>query len=75
MEDKIIEIIKQHTEDGVNVTENSELFGDLGLSSLDMLTLIFSIEEKIEAKISIMDFVGIKTVGDLIHKIERDCIK
>ena len=72
MEDKIIALIRQRIEDDVEITENSDFFNDLGLSSLDMATLVFSIEDEIGVQINVMDLIGIKTVGELIQKINKD---
>ncbi len=72
MEDKIIALIRQRLEDDVEITESSNFFNDLGLSSLDMVTLLFSIEDEIGVQINLMDLTGIKTVGELIQKINKD---
>ena len=72
MEDKIIALIRQRIQDDVEITENSDFFNDLGLSSLDMATLVFSIEDEIGVQINVMDLIGIKTVGELIQKINKD---
>ena len=72
MEDKIIALIRQRIEDDVEITENSDFFNDLGLSSLDMATLVFSIEDETGVQINVMDLIGIKTVGELIRKINKD---
>ena len=72
MEDKIIALIRQRIENDVEITENSDFFNDLGLSSLDMATLVFSIEDEIGVQINVMDLIGIKTVGELIQKINKD---
>ena len=72
MEDKIIALIRQRLEGDVEITENSDFFNDLGLSSLDMATLVFSIEDEIGVQINVMDLIGIKKVGELIQKINKD---
>lgn len=75
MEDKIIALIRQRLEGDVEITENSDFFNDLGLSSLDMATLVFSIEDEIGVQINVMDLIGIKKVGELIQKINKDYTK
>ena len=72
MEDKIIALIRQRLEEDVEITENSDFFNDLGLSSLDMATLFFSIEDEIGVQINVMDLIGIKKVGELIQKINNN---
>jgi len=75
MEDKIIALIRQRLEEDVEINENSDFFNDLGLSSLDMATLVFSMEDEIGVKINVMDLIGIKTVGELIQRINKEYIK
>lgn len=75
MEDKIIALIRQRLEEDVAVNENSDFFNDLGLSSLDMAILFFSMEDEIGVKINVMDLIGIKTVGELIQRINKEYIK
>jgi len=72
MQDKVYALIKQRVEDDIEISDSSEFFRDLGLSSLDMATLIFAVEDEIGKKINVMDLVGIKTVGDLIHRLNRE---
>ena len=72
MKDKIITLIHQRLKTDAEITENSDFFYDLGLSSLDMAMLIFSIEDEMNMQINVMDLVGIKTVGGLIQKINKD---
>lgn len=66
---EIIELIAKRVETKVEITEESRLFDDLGLSSLKMFALLCEFEEKIGKQLSIMDFVGVKTVKDLTDKI------
>ena len=72
MKDKIITLIHQRLKTDAEITDNSDFFYDLGLSSLDMAMLIFSIEDEMNMQINVMDLVGIKTVGGLIQKINKD---
>ena len=66
---EIIELIAKRVETNVEITEESRLFDDLGLSSLKMFALLCDFEQKIGKQLSIMDFVGVKTVKDLMDKI------
>ncbi len=68
---KVFEIIKRFTAEGVEIREDSEFFNDLGLSSLEMMSLILALEEELETKINIMELVGIKTVGELVRKVSK----
>lgn len=72
MEDKILYLIKQRVGEDVSVTNDSEFFNDLGLSSLDMAIIILTLEDELGLKINVMDLVGIKTVGSLIERIKKN---
>ena len=58
MQDKVYALIKQRVEDDIEISDSSEFFRDLGLSSLDMATLIFAVEDEIGKKINVMDKDG-----------------
>lgn len=72
MKDKIIALIRKRLKGDVEITEHSDFFNDLGLSSLDMAMLIFSLEEEINEQINVMDLLGIKTVGELIQRMDKE---
>ena len=69
MDSKFLEIIKNNCVEGVLVTENSNLFDDLCVSSLGMFSLVCELEEAYDIKINVMDLVNVKTVKDLYEKI------
>ena len=69
MDKTFIEILKNNAYEGVEITPESNLFDDLGISSLGMFTVICEIESKFGKKINVMELVEVKTVKQLYDKI------
>lgn len=72
MLEKVREILLNHTQTSADEIElNTELVKDLGLNSLDVVSLIIDFEDKFGIEISdrtIRDFV---TVGDIVDYLEK----
>lgn len=52
------------------ITEASDLKADLGMNSIGMLYMALAIENEFGKKLTNDDFTDIKTVADVIRKIE-----
>ena len=52
-------------QDSIVLDDNMELQADLGLSSLDMMTVIYLIEEKTKTKVAFDKLAGVRTLGQL----------
>lgn len=57
--------------DRFEVSEEKNFITDLGADSLDMVEIVMGIEEEFGLKIDDNGIVDIKTVGDLIKKVEN----
>ena len=53
------------------IKEDQDLVTELGIDSLDMVEIIMGIEEEFGLKIDDKEVEGIKTVEDLIKKVEN----
>lgn len=53
------------------IQESSDLAGDLGADSLDLLQLVTSFEDTFDVEIPDEDFERIKTVADALDVLER----
>ena len=53
------------------ITENKDLFNDLGADSLDFVELCVTLEREFNVKLSEEDTAKVKTVGDLYELIEK----
>jgi acyl carrier protein len=51
--------------ESIVLDDNMELQADLGLSSLDMMTIIYLIEEKTKTKVAFDKLAGVHTLGQL----------
>ncbi|MBX9705281.1 MAG: acyl carrier protein [Gammaproteobacteria bacterium] len=56
---------------GVNLTENTELLGDLDLDSLKTMELLLYVEDSFDISIPVSILPDVKTVGDLAKQIEK----
>lgn len=53
------------------VSEDSNLIGDLGLDSLDVIDLAMSVEDEFDIEVPDDAIDGIKTVGDIVRFVEE----
>ncbi len=69
---KVKEILSAYVPGDVdNITENTDLRGDLGLTSLEMVDMAVAIEEEFNVTIPELTIVTGKTVGDILKLIEK----
>lgn len=71
--DKLLELFETVFEGDVdtsNVTRESRLVEDLDMQSIGMLYMALAIEEEFGVKFNSEDFTKIRTVEDIIRKIE-----
>ncbi len=54
-----------------NITEETSLTEDLGMNSIGMLYTALTLEEQYGIKFENEDFQSLKTIGDVISKIEN----
>jgi acyl carrier protein len=55
----------------VEVTEDTDLLGDLALDSLQVMNLLLSIEDRFDISIPVSILPAVKTVKDLAIQIEN----
>ena len=70
MDSKFLQILKNNAVEGVEITKDSLLFEDLGISSLGMFNVIFEIENEMGVRVNVMDLIEVKTVEQLYKKIK-----
>ena len=56
--------------DEEQVTEDSEVIGDLGADSLDIVDLVMTLEEEFDTEIPDEDIENLRTVGDIVKYVE-----
>jgi len=60
--------------DEYEVSENKGLVADLGADSLDIVEIMMEIEQEFGVKIDDSELETIKTVGDIVKKLEEKSI-
>ena len=72
MLDKLTDIIREYMDDNnVEVTENTILIADLGLSSFDLVQLASIVEDELDVEIPDRMIKNFKTVGDVIAFLDK----
>lgn len=70
--DKIKDIMAEELgKDRNQVTLESDIIKDLGLDSLDIVTLIMAVEDEYGFTADDDEIVSLKTVGDVVNYIEK----
>lgn len=70
--EKIKDIMEEELgKDRNEVTLESDIIKDLGLDSLDIVTLIMAVEDKYGFTADDDEIVNLKTVGDVVKYIEN----
>ena len=72
VKERVIEVLSDKL--GINkleIKETQNIMNDLGTDSLDMVEIIMGIEEEFGLVIGDDEITQIKTVGDLIKKVEN----
>jgi acyl carrier protein len=73
MLEKLIEIIHNYTGDeSVVIDESTSLMGDLGLNSMDLVSMASEVEDEFGVEIPDRVLWEIKTVGDVIRFIPKE---
>ena len=67
---KLFRVVFDETVDVSAITPESDLRQDVGINSIGLLYMAMAVEEEFDIKFNNQDFVGIRTVGDVIACIE-----
>ena len=69
MKEQILRILLDHSKIE-NVTPESNLITDFGLSSFEIAELVCAIEDELDIEIPEKDLMKIKTVGDIYNYVD-----
>jgi acyl carrier protein len=65
--EEIIKYLSDYTNTPIDkISSKSNLYDDLGLNSVDFITIIYDLENKYNVSIDDSEFLGVMTVGDII---------
>ncbi len=70
MSDRVIEIIREYTDN--EVKENSDLINDLGMSSLDVVNLVVAFEDEFEIEVPDSKIKELTTVDRIVKYLEEN---
>jgi acyl carrier protein len=71
MMERLIKILSDYTESDVQITEDTDIMNDLGLSSFDIINLAGDVEDEFDIIIPDDDIPTLRTVGDVIAFIKN----
>ena len=72
--DRLVAVFERVFEDEVDssaIRPESELIADLGLNSIAMLYMALELEQEFGIKFDNSDFEALRTVGDVLTKVEK----
>jgi acyl carrier protein len=68
---RVLELLGPFAKDRGPVQESSDLVGELGLSSIDVMEVIESVEDEFDISFPLNSLPAIRTVADLAREITR----
>lgn len=68
---RVLELLAPLAKSGGVVAESSDLVGELGLSSIDVMEMIESIEDEFDISFPLNNLSTIRTAGELAADIAR----
>ncbi len=72
IEEKIIECAAEiYGKDPSEITAETDIREELSNQSIKLIAFISSIEDELDASISIPEAGGLKTIGDFVKKVEE----
>ncbi|MBI4702196.1 MAG: hypothetical protein HY744_13795 [Deltaproteobacteria bacterium] len=63
-------VLKHYAQSEVELTDKTELVGDLGIDSLGVMEVVADLESKFELAIEDEDLQAVQTVGDVVRALE-----
>jgi acyl carrier protein len=67
---EVQDVIREHAEVDVDLTERTELVADLGIDSLGVMEVVADIEDKFDMTIADAELRDVATLGDVVKAIE-----
>ena len=70
MKERVLKLISKYTE-AENITPESALIADLGLSSFDLVAIVADFEDEFEIEVPDRDVMSFVTVQDILNYLEK----
>ena len=68
---EIIRVIKVSTETELDITEQTNMFTDMGLSSVEVVVMLGELEDTFEVEVDQQTAAGIRTVQEAVNYLEK----
>lgn len=72
MFEKTVSILEEFCENECEITKDSALVDDLGLSSLDVINIVTEFENEFDIEIPDRVIPTLRTVGDIVAYLEKN---
>ena len=73
MLERTVDILKEYVDaDGFEITRDSALVDDLGLSSLEVINLVAAFEDEFEIEVPDRIIPTLRTVGEIVDYLEEN---
>ncbi len=73
MFDKTVEILKEYIDnEEIEITKDSDLVDDLGLSSLEVINIVAAFEDEFGIEVPDRIIPTLRTVGDIVDYLEKN---
>ena len=73
MFERTVNILKEYIDDeGYEITRDSALIDDLGLSSLEVINIVAAFEDEFEIEVPDRVIPTLRTVGDIVDYLEEN---
>lgn len=69
LNEEIINVIRNSTETELELTEETSLYEDMGLSSVEAFVMLSDLEDALGIEIPAADLRSVRTVGDLCRVV------
>ena len=70
MKERVLKLISKYTE-AENITPESALIADLGLSSFDLVAIVADFEDEFDIEVPDRDVMSFVTVQDILNYLEK----
>ncbi len=72
MFDRTVEILSEYVDGGSEITMESALVDDLGLSSLDVINIVAAFEDEFDIEVPDRVIPTLRTVSDIVNYLEEN---
>lgn len=72
MFEKTVELLKEYMDDDYEITMDSDLVEDLGLSSLEVISMVAAFEDEFGIEVPDRVIPTLRTVGDIVNYLEEN---